>query len=84
MKVDHLLSLVLHVLQLVLTHRRPVTQGRRCTGPSDPRGPSLTLLPVYRKEQQGGVGSPVVWVSAPVSNTLPSEHLPDDDGLLGR
>lgn len=44
MKVDHLLSLLRHVLQLVLTHRRPVTQERRSTGPLDPRGHAEAVL----------------------------------------
>lgn len=46
--------------------------------------PSLTFLPVCRKKQQGGAGPAVVRVPAAVSHALPSEHLPHDDGLLGR
>ncbi|CAF88761.1 unnamed protein product, partial [Tetraodon nigroviridis] len=40
-------------------------------------------LPVCRKEQQGGSGPAGVRVPAAVSHSLPPEHLPHDDGLLG-
>lgn len=38
----------------------------------------------FRKKQQGSVGSLIIWVSAALSNPLPSEHFPYHDGLLGR
>lgn len=39
---------------------------------------------LFRKKQQGSVGSAVIRVSAALSNPLSSEYLPHHDGLLGR
>lgn len=57
--------------------------------PGNPPGPAVWddvtwQDALWRKKQQGSVGSAVVRVSAALSNPLSSEYLPHHDGLLGR